>query len=105
MSGALLIVCAWLLRRVGHARLGDGIETTVLSILGTSDRLRHISTACYQRPYADPWLENADRALGFDWHAFIGIFKEHDTLLYCIVLTYRSLFYQPFIYHPSALDL
>jgi membrane-associated phospholipid phosphatase len=101
IGGAALIVSCWLLRRVGHARLAGGVEVVLLTIFYALPTLFLIfPLLAISGPLADPWLASVDRALGFDWFAFIGLFRGRPVLTGLMVWAYTSFFWQTLIVLP-----
>ena len=102
LPGVMLIVCSLLLRRIGHARTADGIETTTLALVqGLPTIFIIFPLLAISAPLADSWLAQTDRTIGFDWLQFIALFKGHDQILAAVVAVYRSLFSQPFLILPA----
>jgi len=100
--GCLLIVCALLLRRIGHERIAGGLETSILSFLHAFPTIFIIfPLLAISGSFADRWLEHADRVLGFNWFAFIHFFAAYQDSLEWILRVYQSIFWQPVLIIPA----
>jgi membrane-associated phospholipid phosphatase len=100
-AGALILAC-WLLRYVNHQRIAGGIEVVIVGFFfGLPVMFVIYPLLAVSGPLADPWLANVDRALGFDWFAFIAFFKAHPFLMKLMVWIYLSLFWQQLLLLPA----
>jgi membrane-associated phospholipid phosphatase len=71
----IAIFVAWMLRRAGHSKISTGIETVSLGYLITvAGLVIQGPLMALPLPFADALLFRMDRALGFDWWAFVQLF-------------------------------
>lgn len=99
-ASALIIAC-WGLRSLGYGRFSGGVEVLIVSFFyGLVLTFIIYPLLAISGPLADPWLARADRAIGFDWFAFIAFFKAHPALMGGMVWVYLSLFWQQVILLP-----
>lgn len=73
----LTIFVAWMLRRAGHPSISTGLETIALGYLVTVVGLIiQGPLMALPFPLTDALLSRWDRALGFDWRAFVQLFGD-----------------------------
>jgi membrane-associated phospholipid phosphatase len=91
----LLAVSAMLLRRVGHARAAAALEGgTLIYGQGLVFMLLLFPLSAISAPFADPGLDAADKALGFEWVAFAHLLMPAGRFF---ALAYESLNWQPLL--------
>lgn len=92
----LLLVGAWLARRVGHSSIAGAFETIALAYFGGLAAIPLLlSLIALSGPFVDPSLASADRLIGFNWLAVVSWFKDKPAELHILTQLYRSFIWQP----------
>jgi membrane-associated phospholipid phosphatase len=93
---ALALVSGWLARRVGHAQIAAGLETTGLVYAqGFISFFVIYPLMTLPLPLIDVYAASADALLGFHWPDFAELFRFHDNLTWAMKIVYRSFSWQP----------
>jgi membrane-associated phospholipid phosphatase len=72
----IIIFVAWMARRAGHPKIGDGLETMAFAYLvSVAGLVSQYTLMALPLPFVDGALSRIDRLLGFDWWALAQLFS------------------------------
>lgn len=94
--GAAVSIAA--IRAMPDGRLPRAFNTlSQQAVYGLASAMLTYAAACSNRPLADSTMLSIDRALGYDWRAYIGATAALPALARLLTAAYGSLFWQMFL--------